>query len=207
MNDRVLTKQRAIDNGDCKAEAVEVLCDTCTDKCRFVPERDVSTQPKAAPVAEAPTEPIPESIQDDGELCSTCLGFGDCAACYARYLKRRAAPATEQAKAEPTDRAPALADLAYVNGFKSGWMAAEAGNTALIEAVDRRLGPAIQALKASKASPAKPDLAGLTAGDRETVLGLIAWLGGAAQGDRPSTSRGEAAAALQRALAVTAKEK
>lgn len=66
------------------------------------------------------------------------------------------------AKTEPTDRAAALADLAYVNGFKSGWMAAEAGNTALLEAVDRRLGPAIQALKASKASPVKPDLAGLT---------------------------------------------
>lgn len=38
--------------------------------------------------------------------------------------------------------------------------------------------------------------------DRETILGIIAWLRGAAQGDRKNISRGEAAEALQRLLAA-----
>ncbi|HJV72706.1 MAG TPA: hypothetical protein VJ654_00665 [Noviherbaspirillum sp.] len=42
----------------------------------------------------------------------------------------------------------------------------------------------------------------LTDADRETLLGLIAWLRGAAQGDRPNTTRGEAADTLQRILST-----
>lgn len=47
------------------------------------------------------------------------------------------------------------------------------------------------------ASPA----AELTDADSETVLSVVAWLRGAAQGDRKNVNRGEAADALQRLLA------
>lgn len=55
-----------------------------------------------------------------------------------------------------------------------------------------------QATQPAQQAPAVSDA------DRETVLGVIAWLKGAAQGDRPNTTRGEAADALQRLLSQPA---
>lgn len=92
---------------------------------------------------------------------------------------------------------------------RDGWMAlAKDTIQKLADATGKMGSMVIEKLggAAAQASPAKPDLSGLTASDRETVLGLIAWLGGAAQGDRPNTSRGDAAAALQRLLAAITKE-
>lgn len=184
---------------------------------------DCSLSSKAAPVAEAPTEPQLPLLRyaNTRGFCCGAQYVEFAAGCefgksvfkngatgeveYRRdqaidYVKSGvwrlvAAPATEQAKVE--QKVPEM--LVEIED-KLITLATD------VDAFSADLDADIAKYAGTQASPAKPDLTGLTASDRETVLGLIAWLGGAAQGDRPNTSRGDAAAALQRLLAAITKE-